>query len=322
MIRHALLPVCRWCLRALQTTRSRVGALERVARALLLLSPFGLLLVALRLRLLVAGPLEVEGETIDGVRLRCRLPDLIQMYVYLFGAWEPDLTAFVQRSLGRGDVCIDVGANIGCVTVLAARVVGPAGRVVAIEPSPTVLAALRDGLRRNGCDNVQIVERAASDRHEELALFAGPSHNIGLTATVPHRGLRAQGVVTAAPLADLVPAADLAAARLIKIDVEGAEDRVLAGLVPHLDGLHPDAAIAVELSPIWWSDPTRRPIDVLQPFLDHGYFVYALPNSYWPWRYLWPRAVRAPQRVVEPGLLTRRVPRLDLVLSRRDVTAL
>ena len=47
-------------------------------------------------------------------------PQIIQTYVYLFGTWEPDLAAFLRRRLRPGDTFIDVGANIGCLSALAA----------------------------------------------------------------------------------------------------------------------------------------------------------------------------------------------------------
>jgi FkbM family methyltransferase len=317
VIRAVIVPFCRRCLRMLITRRAHIGSGERLLRALLLLPPFGFVLVVLRLRLLVAGPLTVDGRTDDGVLLRCRLPDLIQMYVHLFGSWEPDLAAFLRRRLRPGDLFVDVGANVGCMTALAAKVVGTGGAVVAIEASPNVLDELRETVARNRLTNVRLVGAAASDRHEELTLFAGPTHNVGLTATVEHRGLQAAGRVQAAPFGELVTADERTRARLVKIDVEGAEDRVLAGMLPVLDSLH-DAELAVELSPTWWQDTKLRPIDVLQPFLDRGYHVYLLPNSYWPWRYLWPNDVGAPRRLRDLSQLEHRVPRLDVVLSRLD----
>ena len=247
----------------------------------------------------------------------CALP-----IFYLFGTWEPDLAAFLRRRLRPGDTFVDVGANIGCLSALASRLVGPRGSVVAIEPSRAQIAALQETLTRNDLTNVRLVAAAVSDRDQELHLFAGPIRNTGMTTTVPRSGLREEGRVRAAPLGSLVTCEELGTARLVKIDVEGAEDRVLAGMLASIDALAADAELVVELSPRWWSDPQLLPIDVLRPFLERGFHVYLLPNDYSPWRYLWPRDVGAPQRLRDFAVLKRRVERLDVVLSRNDADAL
>ena len=322
MTDRPILALLRRYIRVLRTEKERVGVAERWLRALLLLVPLHLVYRSLCIRAAVWGPLTVDGTTDDGIRLRCRLPDLIQLYVYLFGVWEPDLAAFLRGRLRAGDNFIDVGANVGCVSALASGLVGPHGSVVAIEPSPAVITALEETVARNDLTNVRLVAAAVSDDCQELSLFAGPRHNIGATATVAHRGLREAGRVEAAPLGSLVTHEELANARLIKVDVEGAEDRVLAGMVACLDALPADAELVVELSPKWWSDPHLRPIDVLGPFIDRGFHIYLLPNDYRAWRYLWPNDVGAPQRLRDFRVLQRRVGRLDVVLSRSDADAL
>ncbi|OBF89146.1 hypothetical protein A5790_20925 [Mycobacterium sp. 852002-51152_SCH6134967] len=255
--------------------------------------------------------------------MRCRLQDGIQIYIYLFGtAWEPDLTAFLRRRLRPGDTFIDVGAHIGCLTALTAGLVGPRGTVVAIEPCPVVIPWLKETVTRNELTNVRMVDAAVSDGDHELPLFLGPNWNLGETSTVARPKLREHGQVRAAPLGSLLTREELANARMIKIDVEGGEDRVLAGILASIDALADDVELVVELSPTWWSDPGLRPIDVLQPFLELGFHVYLLPNDYLPWRYLWPRDVRAPQRLRDLSELEQRVFRLDIVLSRRDADTL
>ena len=126
----------------------------------------------------------------------------------------------------------------------------------------------------------------------------------------------------AAPLGSLVTREELATARLIKIDVEGAEDRVLAGLLACSDALDADAEIVVEVMAKWWSDPHLRPIDVLRPFLERGFHVYVLPADYTPWRHLWPRDVGAPRQIRDHAILERRRGQLNLVLSRIDADTL
>jgi FkbM family methyltransferase len=323
MIEATIVGLWRDCVRLLRTEKERVGVVERWLRACALTVPFLAAVLPLWVRAAVRGPLTLDGTTEDGVRFRCRLPDLISTYLYLFGTWEPDLAAFVRRRLRPGDTFVDVGANIGCLTALASRLVGPRGAVVAIEPSPAIIDALQETVSRNDLANVRIVAAAVSDRDHELPLFAGPSSNVGKTSTVAHRGsVREQGWVRAAPLGSLVDHEQLVAARLIKIDVEGAEDRALAGMVASLEALAADAELLVELSPRWWADPGLRPVDVLRPFLDRGFHVYQLPNSYRAWRYLWPRDVEAPRRLRDLAILDRRVARLDLVLSRSDADVL
>jgi FkbM family methyltransferase len=322
MIRSLLLPLTRAMLRSLQTEKRRVGVVERTLRSAALVPAFGLLMVALRSRARLRGPLEVDGTTTDGVHLRCRLPDLIQTYIHLFRVWEPDISTFIRQRLARGDIFVDIGANVGVFAATASRLVGPEGRVIAIEPSPAVLAELRHTISMNNAANVRVIDRAVSDRHIDLALYAGPAHNIGLTSTVPHRGMARCGTVPAAPLGDFIDDADLARARLIKIDVEGGEPAVLRGILASMDRLPHHVEFLIELSPLWWPDPSLRPIDILKPYLDRGFHVYTIENNYWPWRYLWPHDVDAPKRVRDLSSLALRVKRLDIVLSRADADAL
>lgn len=134
---EALMAVWRRYMRFLRTDREHVGIAERWVRALLLIVPFCVVFLALLIRAALWRPLTVDGTTEDGIHFRCRLPDYM-MYVYLFGTWEPDLAAFMRRRLRPGDTFIDVGANIGCLSALASRLVGPHGIVVAIEPAPVI----------------------------------------------------------------------------------------------------------------------------------------------------------------------------------------
>jgi FkbM family methyltransferase len=322
MIEERIVAVWRGYIRFLRTDKERVGVAERWVRALLLIVPYFVGFLLLLIRAAVWRPLTIDHTTEDGIHLRCRLPDVIQQYVYLFGTWEPDLVAFMRRRLRPGDTFIDVGANIGYLSAVGSRLVGPHGVVVAIEPAPFASAALQETVAMNDLTNIRLVAAAVSDRDGELPLFVAPDYATGASTTVDrhNRGLREQRV-RAAPLGSLVTREELANTRLIKIDVEGAEDRVLAGMLASLDALAADAELVVEVTSNLWSDPRLRPIDVLGPFLERGFHVYLLPANYWQWRYLWPRDVGAPQRLRDLAVLERRG-RLDVVLSRSDADAL
>src|SRR4051794_26991463 len=66
-----------------------------------------------------------RSRTIFGAKITGDTADLIQRYIYFFGVWEPDITAWLRSALKPGDCFVDVGANIGYYTLLASQVVGP-----------------------------------------------------------------------------------------------------------------------------------------------------------------------------------------------------
>lgn len=306
-------------IRLLMTDNRSVSGIERFIRGVLLVPVFGVLLVMLRALAMIVGPLRVDARTDSGGRITCHLPDLIQMYIYLFGVWEPDLAAFIRSRLSKGDVFVDVGANIGFDSMIASSAVGVSGAVVAIEASPSVFDHLRETLRSNGSPtNVRAINKAVAAKAGVMNIYAGPRHNVGLTTTVQRRGMPRVAEIEARPLGDLLNDDEARRVRLVKIDVEGAEDGVLEGMIACLNCLPDTAEIAVELSPLWWSDQSKTAADVLRPFIQSGYHVYTIDNNYWPWRYLWPNCVLPPMRLRDESVLTRPMKRLDLILSRED----
>ena len=140
-----------------------------------------------------------------------------------------------------GSVVIDVGANIGFFTARFARWVGPAGRVVAVEPDAVNAARLRARLRRRRLDaRVDVVEGAATDAAGRTHLVLNPHH------PGDHK-LGATGVeVDAVTVDDLAEGHAPRPVSLVKIDVQGAEELVLDGAGRTLERHRP--ALFVEIS--------------------------------------------------------------------------
>jgi FkbM family methyltransferase len=313
----------RLLVRRLMTDKTQVRFAEKCIRGVIATPIYNTMVALLGARLKISGPLHVESVTNDGDHFMCALPDSVPLYIYTFGVWEPDLTEFIRSRLRPGDVFVDVGANIGYDTLLGARAVGESGGAVSIEASPTVFERLQETLRLNGVPpQVRIINCAVSDKVGVLSLFAGPPTNVGATTTVPGQGMPQVAEVPARPLGDLLTPDELSRARLVKIDVEGGEIAVLTGMLDCVDRMPQDAEIAVELSPQMWEDPDATPANVLQPWVERGFNVYQTTNSYQPARYLWPKSVDRPARVHHPMQLTRRVERLEVVLSRQDTDVL
>jgi precorrin-6B methylase 2 len=80
--------------------------------------------------------------------------DYVNRIIAITGVWEPQVTAAFQALLSPGDVCVDVGANIGYFSLLAARLVGSRGHVYAVEPSSTSYDRLTKNLELNNATNV------------------------------------------------------------------------------------------------------------------------------------------------------------------------
>ncbi|MFF9783207.1 FkbM family methyltransferase [Streptomyces nigrescens] len=255
-----------------------------------------------------------------GAAMAVDTQDLIQRFVYLFGLWEPHMTHWLQRRLRPGDTYIDVGANVGYFSLLASQLVGEEGRVVAIEASPTFHARVLQHAEINGCNNLRTVNAAVADERKTVTLILASSSNMGAASIVPYGGPAEFTLdVEAYPLPQVLDADDIAGARVIKIDVEGAEGAVIRGLAPVLDKLRPDAEITVEVTPERMEALGESPGELLTTMREHGFHVYRLPNSYAPGSY--PAALRGPAAVP----VRWRHPVIeesDLVFSRIDAETL
>ena len=226
--------------------------------------------------------------------------DIIQQYIYYFGLWEPDLTDWISAQLRPRDTFIDVGANIGYYSLLASTRVGPSGSVVAIEASPAIFQQLRANLDRNRAANIRAVNIAASDQRGRMQLFRGPVHNQGETSLFRREGFEPDVVVKVAPLAEILKPREIANARLIKMDIEGAEGVVLPALTALFSSCRPDMELIVEFHPQYLTGPGRSATELLDLVGASGFNAYRVTNDYWPLSYLKERKAKRPARLDQP----------------------
>ncbi len=169
---------------------------------------------------------EVDAEhcTVGGVELFCDAADAAVTPGLRSGIYEPHLTMVFERYCAPGMTVVDVGANLGYYSLLASRLVGPSGRVIALEPNSENCRLLLSSLRLNGSTNVELLPVAA----DVATGWAYYSTHVGSNGGLIDAGdlLAHPGVVVPTFRLD-----ELVSGRVdfLKMDVEGAEGRVMRG---------------------------------------------------------------------------------------------
>jgi FkbM family methyltransferase len=155
------------------------------------------------------------------------------------GSWEPHLLAVLKDALKPGDVFVDIGANVGVMSLFAAKAVGDKGRVIAFEPNASNVQMLLMGVAANRFEQrVRVYSIALSERAALFELrgssncYLGPLGSSGQLA----QAVAGDDILGAEPRIDFV-----------KIDIEGHEPFALAGLHRTLAKHQP--AILCEFNP-------------------------------------------------------------------------
>lgn len=162
----------------------------------------------------------VSVRGVGRFRLRQRCDDLWHVLPWR----EREVLKFIRRTLKLGDVFIDAGANIGVYSVVAARLVGSRGRVTAVEMMPDTACRLRDHLRLNAAEQVQVIEKALAEHPGQVLAARVREGQFGqasiATAKLNDAKLRSTPIETAT-LGQLLQGIPHVA--LMKMDIEGAE---------------------------------------------------------------------------------------------------
>jgi FkbM family methyltransferase len=218
-------------------------------------------------------PIWVQIE--PGVTMWLDPYDLVGGSILASGEWEPKTWHALQQHVSAGGTFVDVGAHIGWYSLKAAKLVGPKGRVIAVEPNHETLLRLRDNIRASGASAVIVVAPVAcSDSETTLNFFAAPRANTGMSSLSLTNASRLGGIaasyqVRARRLDDIVREAGVARVDAVKIDVEGAEFLVLKGAVETLDRYRP--VVSVELIDEGLKQMGASVDDVMAFMRSHGY---------------------------------------------------
>ncbi|TLM74481.1 MAG: FkbM family methyltransferase [Actinobacteria bacterium] len=185
-------------------------------------------------------PGSVEARLRSGGRVDVDPRDWDGRIAFAFGQGDPALMRLFAAVLEPGDTALDVGANLGVLSLHAAALVGDGGRVVAYEPQPALADALRVAGERSGLASL-IVREVALGRTAGAGTLHTEAGHSGKASLVrgDEGGLRVTVVDGAGEMAAL----GVARPRLMKIDVEGFEMEVFSGLGSWLAETGPDVVV-------------------------------------------------------------------------------
>lgn len=191
------------------------------------------------------------------------------------GYYEPELADRCRSWADTTRDALDVGANVGFFTCMLARTL-PSRRVLAIEPTPAALARLRRNIKRNGvADRVAIFSGAAADEGGQLTMNTVPGREeYSSLGALLHPSIGQADTTTIAIEArtvDQLVAEHGLVPGFIKIDVEGAEARVLRGAVETLRSHRP--VVMAELSDTLLRVAGSSAREVVKFMDGHGYNV-------------------------------------------------
>jgi len=208
--------------------------------------------------------LKVLGGPLRGLYLST--PALTRLSFSL-GPYQRDVFEVMRRHVRAGMTVYDVGAHMGYFALVLARLVGPDGRVCAFEPDPRNLEALRINLTTNGIANVNVAAAAVTDESAEVSFATFPFSSISHIADSRTPADARRITVKAITLDSFVYADGNPPPSFMKIDVEGAESRVLSGASRVLR-----ASAPVVVAEVWKSHwPEVRKL-----MLSHGYTCQVL----------------------------------------------
>ena len=221
---------------------------------------------------------------VPGGLMRLDSSDFLQNQILMGGVYEPKTLNLMQRLLKMGDCFVDVGANVGQYSLAATVCVGETGRVIAVEPNPAICTELLVNRRLSQAERgIRIVCAALSNRSGLLNFTMPPPTNRGASreATTQQLDQTDWYVVPCVTLAAVLEHFSVERIRVVKIDVEGSELRVLQGL---LNADHPcrPEHILFEFLPRYFSYG-EHPQDLLNYLRTHKYEILnvdGVPYSY------------------------------------------
>ncbi len=203
--------------------------------------------------------------------------DYIERSVWMKGEYESEVQAVFTQCVKKGDVALDIGANIGINTIRLAKLVGDNGKVFSFEPVPYIISRFQENIKLNAIENVSLIPVALGSEDEELRIsFSENEENKGATSL---RNRDEEGIMIKVRCGDkLLEENSISNVNFIKIDVEGFEWEVLQGLERTIEKYRPTLIVEWDID---YQNRADTDIDKWAKYIEmHSYELYQIKKYY------------------------------------------
>ena len=200
------------------------------------------------------------------------LREMIQREMFL-GSYEPTQTSWCKECLRPGDIFIDVGASFGYYTTLGASLVGPKGKVFAFEPSPIANQVIENMIEDSKSHNIVLTKAAVGKKSGNVSLFLPTTQHLHSPSILQSDPDFVPVPVPMVALDHFAPLENIPKIKLVKIDVEGYEPDVLAGMERMVKEKRIENIIC-EFNSGWLKRNSMTPKKLCERFLDIGYEIH------------------------------------------------
>ena len=175
------------------------------------------------------------------ITMELDISEFLQAHLYLYGSYELPTVKLIRRLLSDNDVSIDVGAQIGYLSLVMGTAAKQSTKVYSFEPEGANIVRFNTNIALNNLKNVELIRNAVSNFDGTLKLYMSKDHNAGTHSTVFNEATVSHDFVEvpAITLDHFVSSRNISKLRLLKIDVEGGELEVIQGAMNTLKTLKP-----------------------------------------------------------------------------------
>ena len=189
--------------------------------------------------------------------------------------YEPLETELVKKEIKKGDVVIDIGANVGYYTLIFAKLVGDEGKVYAFEPEPYNFNLLKKNIEINGYKNIILEQKGISNKNGKTILYIGAQGTGG--HSFADDGTRTPIDIEIVYLDDYFKDYE-GKIDFIKMDIEGAEPLAIEGMSSILNK-NKNLKVMSEFAPIALNKFHVKPEDFLQLLMKNNFTIYYVDNQ-------------------------------------------